>query len=290
MKYLSFLLIFFFTVHATARVVVEVGHYKITEKQLKAEIANYEDQYSYSKTRQLALNKLIRDSILKIYADDKGITVDDIELKIFFKDKLGDLPRFQTNGIFDNKKYNQFKSTSNGKKIIDEMRNEILVNKTRTVIKNSLEISDEELLEKYFLENTEIDMGYAIIDVEDVGIPLDISLSKADWYFERYNHKFKDQKKVKLKLFIVFDEEFEKSVELFVNVQLKAITEEDTTLSKLDLIDIKASLQEEEQHEMAKRKILEIKEMLLDREQVEHPILETSYLGEFEKLGKLQEG
>jgi parvulin-like peptidyl-prolyl isomerase len=289
MKYLSTLLILFVAFHAAARVVVQVGSYKITEEQLQAEMADYEDQYSYSKTRQIALNTLIRNNILKIYADDKGITVDEIELKAFFKDKLGDLPRFQSNGVFDNNKYQQFKKTSKGKMIIGEMRNEILVNKTRTVIKNSLEISDEELLEKYFLENTEIDMGYAIIDVEDAGIPADISLSKADWYYERNKYKFKNQKKVKLKLFIVFDEEFEKSVELPVNVRLKAIAEEDTTLSKLDLIDIRAALQEEVQHEMAMWKAVAIRELLLDREQVEHPILETSYLGEFEKLGKLQE-
>ena len=289
MKYLSLLVIIFFTVHAAARVVVEVGPYKITEKQLQAEMADYEDQYSYSETRQLALNTLIRNSILKIYAAEKGITVAEIELKAFFKDKLGDLPRFQSNGVFDNKKYQQFKNTANGKMIIGEMRNEILVNKTGTIIKNSLEISDEELLEKYFLENTEIDLGYTIIDVEDVGILSDISLNKADWYYERNKHKFKDQKKVKLKLFIAFDEEFEKSVELHVNVRLKAITEADSTLSTLDIQDIRATLQEEEQHEMAKQKVLTIKEMLLDREQVEHPILETSYLGEFEKLGKLQE-
>jgi parvulin-like peptidyl-prolyl isomerase len=289
MKYLSLLLIIFFTVHAAARVVVEVGSYKITEKQLQAEMENYEDQYSYSKTRQLALNTLIRNSILKIYADDKGITVAEIELKAFFKDKLGDLPRFQTNGVFDNKKYQQFKNTSKGKMIVGEMRNEILINKTRTVIKNSLKISDEELLEKYFMENTEINMGYTIIDVEDVGIPADVSLSKADWFYERNQHKYKNQKKIKLKLFIVFDEEFEKSVELFVNVRLKAITEEDTTLSAFDIQDIKTALQEEEQHKMAKWKALAIRELLQDREQVEHPILETSYLGKFEKLGKLQE-
>ncbi len=289
MKYLNLLLIIFFTVHAVARVVVEVGPYKITEKQLQAEMVDYEDQYSYSKTRQLALNTLIRNSILKIYAKEKGITVAEIELRAFFKDKLGDIPRFQSNGVFDSEKYRKFKNTSNGKTIIDEMRNEILVDKTRTVIKNSLEISDEELLEKYFLENTKIDMGYAIIDVEDVGIPSDILLNKADWYYERNKHKFKDQEKVKLKLFIVFDEEFEKSVELHVNVRLKSITEADSTLSILDIQDIRAALQEEVQHEMAKQKVLAIKEMLLDREQVEHPILETSYLGEFEKLGKLQE-
>jgi parvulin-like peptidyl-prolyl isomerase len=289
MKYLSTVLILFVAFHAAARVVVQVGPNKITEKQLQAEMADYEDQYSYSKTRQLALNTLIRNSILKIYADDKGITVDEIELKTFFKDKLGNLPRFQSNGTFDNKKYQQFKNTSKGKMIIGEMRNEILVNKTRTVIKNSLEISDEELLEKYFLENTEIDLGYTIIDVEDAGIPADISLSKADWFYERNKYKFKNQKKVKLKLFIVFDEEFEKSVELPVNVRLKAIAEEDTTLSNLDLIDIRAALQEEVQHEMAMWKAVAIRGLLQDREQVEHPILETSYLGEFEKLGKLQE-
>ncbi len=289
MKYLSTVLILFVAFHAAARVVVQVGPYKITEKQLQTEMADYEDQYSYSKTRQLALNTLIRNSILKIYAAEKSITVAEIELRAFFKDKLGDLPRFQSNGVFDKKKYQQFKNTSNGKIIIGEMRNEILVNKTRTVIKNSLEISDEEMLEKYFLENTEIDLGYAIIDVEDVGIPADISLNKADWYYERNKHKFKDQKKVKLKLFIVFDEEFEKSVELHVNVRLKSITEADSTLSTLDLIDIRAALQEEEQHKMAMWKAVAIRELLQDREQVEHPILETSYLGEFEKLGKLQE-
>ncbi|MCK4694381.1 MAG: hypothetical protein KAT74_01395, partial [Candidatus Cloacimonetes bacterium] len=216
---------------------------------------------------------------------ENRITVDNVELETFFIKEVGDLPRFQTNGSFDYSKFGNFKKTSKGKKILQEMKKEILLNKTKTVINNSFDISNDKLLKQFFSENTEIDLGYTIIDVEDANVPEDISFKKVDWYFENNKYKYLTQKKVKLKLFVVLKEEFTETVKLQVNLILKSYVNED--LSHYDMEKLENSILEEEIQKMAYNKAIQIIEMLENGEKINYPILETSYLGVDDKLGGL---
>ena len=289
MKYFIIVILLLCITSTSAKIVAEVGSYKITSRQLQEEMQNYEGEYkySYSQIRNMALNDLINKQLLTIYAKENRITVDNVELETFFIKEVGDLPRFQTNGSFDYSKFGNFKKTSKGKKILQEMKKEILLNKTKTVIKNSFDISNDKLLKQFFSENTEIDLGYTIIDVEDANVPEDISFSKVDWYFEKNKPKYLIQKKVKLKLFVVLKEEFKEIVKPRVNPILKSIVNEDTTLSHYDIEKLENSILEEEIQKMAYNKAIQIIEMLENGEKINYPILETSYLGADDKLGEL---
>ena len=100
MKYILILVFLLSSSFVSAKVIAQVGTYKITSTELQKEMENYEDknQYSYSRIRQLALSNLIDKYLIKNYALEKRIYIDDSELEAFFVQQVGDLPRFQTNG------------------------------------------------------------------------------------------------------------------------------------------------------------------------------------------------
>ena len=289
MKYFIIVILLLCITSTSAKIVAEVGSFKITSKQLQEEMQNYEVEYkySYSQIRNMALNDLINKQLLIIYAKENSITVNNVELETFFIKEVGDLPRFQTNGSFDYSKFENFKKTSKGKKIIKEMKEEILLNKTKTVIKNSFDISNDKLLQQFFSENTEIDLGYTIIDVEDANIPEDISFKKVDWYYENNKYKYLTQKKIKLKLFVVLKEEFKETVKPRVNLILNSYVNEDTIISYYDIEKLENSILEEEMRKMAYNKAIQIIEILKNGEEITYPILETSYLASDDKLGEL---
>ena len=289
MKYFALLILFFYGTLGFAENVAIVGSYQISDSELSSEMEQVQagEDTSYSRVRLIALERLIKKYILLNYADENGITVDDVELEAFFMHQLGEMPRFQTNGVFDRSKYLTFSQTSNGRKILTEMRKEILVNKTRTLIENSIQISDNELLRNYFMETTEIDLGYAIINVEDANVPMNISMQAADRYYYFNRRKFDRENKVKLKFFLVFKDDFTKAVAPRIKSKLDEIVEADSTLGELEISNIKAALETEETTKMAIQKTKQLRELLMNDESVFYPVIESHYLSADESLGNL---
>ena len=289
--YILFIIIFCFSILLSENVAI-VGSYQISNSELAAEMEQIRsnENISYSRVRSMALERLIKKYVLLNYADENGITVDEAELEAFFIHQLGDLARFQTNGTFDHNKYLAFSNTSNGVKILSEMRKEILVDKTRTLVEDSIQISDNELLRNYFMEHTEIDLGYAIVNVEDANVPLDISMSDADQYYFQNKRKFDKVEKVKLKFFIVFKDDFTIAVTPNVQNKLNEIALADSTLGELELNNIRFALEQEEITAKAMQKSKQLRELLIAEESVFYPIIETNYLSVNETLGNLPEG
>ncbi len=287
MKYV--LIIFLVITNIYAETAATVGSYKIDSEQLAEEMKNYEGkpEYSYHQIRNLALNDLINKQLLMIYAKKNGIMVVNSELEAFFIKELGTHEKFQTNGSFNYSKFENFKLTSKGKKIIRAMKKEILLNKTKAVITNSFDISDSELLHQYFAENTEIDLSYAIIDLEDVNVPVNISIKEADHYFERNRYKFQTEKKVKLKLFIIFDDDFIEDVQPFIDERMRNSISDETELPDFEMLKLRKAFEQEEIKKLSLEKAIEIKEKLENDEPISYPILETPYLSMNDKPGKL---
>ncbi|MDO9578481.1 MAG: peptidylprolyl isomerase [Candidatus Cloacimonadales bacterium] len=289
MKYLLcfVLLIFGFTLFG--EIVASVGDYMISSNELAEEMKNLQDSenLTYSQVRQIALDNLIEKYTLMTYADENGIVVDAAEIQAFFVRELGDLPRFQTGGVFDSFKYQEFIHTPNGKNIIDEMSKEILVNKTRTLVENSFDISDNNLLRQFFLENTEIDLGYAIIDVEDANIPGSVSLPEAEEIYFIKKNKFNQEQKVKLKFFLVSNADFKETVVNRVHARLENAVKVDSLLTHLDLQKMYPVFEAEETAGLALQKSIQLREILAKGDKVFYPILESSYLGINETMGKI---
>jgi parvulin-like peptidyl-prolyl isomerase len=289
MKYFLCLALITFSIFLAGENVASVGNYLISSNELAEEMKNLSDNenLTYSRVRQMALDNLIEKYILMNYADENGISVDDAESQAFFVRELGDLPRFQTNGVFDSFKYQEFIRTPNGKSIIKEMKKEILVQKTRTLIENSFNASDNNLLRQFFLENTEIDLGYAIVNVEDANIPSSISLAETERLYHKNKKHFNKEKKVKLEFLLVFKDNFKAAVVHRVNDRLENAVEIDSTLTHLDLQKMHKVFEAEETSKLALQKATQLKDILSSGNKVFHPVLESGYLGINDSMGEI---
>ena len=89
----------------------------------------------------------------RIARKGNNIFVSSEELDSFFIDQLGSVSRFQTEGLFDFDKYEQFKETENGKNILTEMEKEVLIRKAKTLIISQFNITDDVLLKEYIINN-----------------------------------------------------------------------------------------------------------------------------------------
>ena len=291
MKYILALIVIICSSFLLAKTIAEVGVYKITSAELQKEMNNYDGEfvYSYYSIRQLALSNLIDKYLIKNYALEKKIYVDDSELEAFFAHQVGDLPRFQTNGTFDRNKFLTFKNTIDGKEILSAMREEILIAKTRTILEKSFDLTDDKLRRQYFMENTKINLGYAIIDKQDINFEIETSVEDFEWYYKRNKHKYNKEEKIKLNIFIVLNEEFKETAKPIVSRKITTLILADTTLNIEDTTKLREEFSLEETHILAKQKAHQLTEMLQAGVNISRPIIESSYLSRNDKLGALPE-
>lgn len=290
MRKVLIILLFLITIgHAYSRTVAKVGDQIITSNELLEEMQKYESKFelTYSEIRKKALRELINEKALIQYALEENIYVDDNELEAFFMQQLGNHDMFLTNDSFDYSKFEDFKNTKKGRSILSEMKNEILLNKTKTLIFESFTMSDKSVYEKYFAENTKIDLEYAIINAEDTNVPLTISFQEVRKYYKKNKRKYKIIEKVKFDYFMIFKEEFRNTVRPSVEKQLKEKTLEDTTLNKYELIKLQTKIEEQECSKFCKKKILALTELWKNNEDISYPIIRTPFLSRIDQLGKL---
>ncbi len=291
MKYILVLIMLICSSFVSAKVIAEVGVYNITSAELQKEMEDYENkyQYSYSTIKRLTLSNLIDKYLIKNYALEKRIYVDDSELEAFFVHQVGDLPRFQTNGNFDRNKFLNFKNTTEGRNIINAMKEEILITKTKIILEKSFNISEDKLLKQYFMENTKIDLGYAIIDKQDVDFEKENSPGNFDWYYKLHKHKYNREEKIKLNIFVVLNEEFKETVKSVVSRKITAMILADNTLNAENTAKFRDEFSKEETGILARQKAHQITELLQAGANISQPIIESSYLGRNDKLGDLPE-
>ena len=289
MKYILLIILFICASFVSAKVIAEVGVYNITSAELEKEMEKYEeeDQFDYITIRQLSLSNLIDKYLIKNYALEKSIYVDDSELEAFFIQQVGDLPRFQTNGFYDRNKFYDFRNSSEGNKILTEMKDEILITKTRTILEKSFDLSEDKLFREYFLENTTIDLGYAIIDKQDVDFEMERSAEDFEWYYKRNKHKYNREEKIKLNIFVVLNDEFSETVKPIVSRKLTAMILADSTLNIMNTENLREEFTKEETRDLARQKALQIMELLQAGANISQPVIESSYLSRNDKLGKL---
>ncbi|HPR16727.1 MAG TPA: peptidylprolyl isomerase [Candidatus Cloacimonadota bacterium] len=289
MKYVVSFLVVLMSVSLFCQTVAQVGNYAISQQELSDEMNNFADRddITYKQARQMALDNLINKYVLISYADENGIKVDAVELEAFFQKELGDLPRFQTDGQFSVAKYRTFLETPTGMKIKSEMESEILVNKTRTLIENNFNISDENLLRQFLLEKTEIDLGYAIIDVEDANITEPVSFAEAKHRFNKVRSQYESTDKVKLQFFIVFKADFWEEAKPLVQQKVAEVCATDSTLSPEDIAVLEKQFTTEETGKLAEEKALSLLECQRSGKETDYPLLETNYLEQNEIMGNL---
>lgn len=289
MKIQNLVLLLMISINISAYDIARIDEHYITSEQLNDKMQEFEGDYdlTYDQIYDLALEELINERLLTKYAKMNDIVVEVEELESYFINLLGNDPRFKTNGLFDYSKFNELKQTSQIQKILSIMEKDILLGKVRSVIESSFNLTEKKIIEQYIINNTKIDLNYALINLEDAGSEIKYSPELIFEYFQKNKHKFKTEKKVKLSFFIVQNQEFVDSVKTGIDLQIRNIASEDTTLTPSYLDNLRTKLSESETKERAQTKALDMLEKLESQQPIPYVFLETEYLGKDKVLGKL---
>ncbi|MDP8267711.1 MAG: peptidylprolyl isomerase [Candidatus Tenebribacter davisii] len=289
MKYIMVLIMFLCSIFVSAKTIAEIGDCSITSAEYQQEIDRLDDKYhySYENLKRQALSNLIDNCLISNYATEKRIYVDDTELEAFFIQQVGDLPRFQTNGEFSERKFHYFKNSKEGRNVLKAMRKELRITKAKTILEESFELNDEKVLKQYFMENTKIDLGYTIIDKQDIDYETDTTPDNFYWYYRLHKHEYDKEEKIKLNLFVVLNENFRETVKATVNREITKMIMADSTLNAENTTDLREELLKEEIRNIARQKALQITELLQAGANTSQPIIASSYLSKNDKLGDL---
>jgi len=190
------------------QIVARVGNSEITAGQLSQEIAYISEDSRYEalgylERREIALENLITEQLIYLYALENRIEVTEDEVEQYFIAQFGDLPRFSTNGYFDHEKFRDIKHTPEVQRILNELHRELLIIKTKTILKNSFTYSDNQLYERYIMENTDLDISYAVINQDDVNLPFFIHPLEAYDYYWNNRKRYPVPEYSKVEFFIV---------------------------------------------------------------------------------------
>jgi len=269
--------------------IATVNSYEITLEQLQEKMQDYEGDFdlTFFQIRELALEDLINEQIIVIYAEENGITVDENEVESYFINLLGNDPKLLTDGEFDPQKFENLKKTNQVRKILAEMRRDILISKTGSLIQNNFAISDENLLQQFILENAEVDISYALINVDAANVPVTFSPTNAFHFYQKNKRNFLSDKEIKLRFFIVPKKEFKDYVESTIDDLIAPFISDDSTFSEYDLDSLKSVFMEKEINRLCLNKAKAMKGLVDLNRMIPYPMLETGFMKENDILGKI---
>jgi len=160
--------------------------------------------------KKIALDQLITEQLFEIYADENNIFINEEELETIFKQIYSDNALFLTNGYFDETKLQRFKMQypTRYREIIDRIRDDMLDDKIKEIIKEQFYLNDRELYDAYVRDNSRIQLKYLIIP--DSLMPTNFPSSPA--YVKEFHkeHKYSYQAPDKVRLGIIYiqDDDF----------------------------------------------------------------------------------
>jgi parvulin-like peptidyl-prolyl isomerase len=190
-----------------------VEDYSIEGEEFREKMAELPDSLAHITKRQIAMDSLIEEKLLLLYAGEQNIRVSDEETEALFIKEFADHPLFITDNEFDYSKFAQLKEGDRIRQILATMHEDILIEKTRALINKKLELSDNQLLSRFYQQNMKIDMSYAQFDLEDVSISPQLTARGARKYFQDHKSYFKPPEKYKLGFVFIKYEDFSRQAE-----------------------------------------------------------------------------
>ena len=267
--------------------VAKIGQYEINLEDIQKEMKNLHDSLDVEIKYEIALNKMMETQILLQYAYKKNVYVDDAELEAFFVQQLGNHAKFQTNGKFDFEKFEKFQQTEKGKQILAKMEKSILRDKIKNLLEKSFTKTDEELFDQYFKDETKIDFGYAIIDVEDANIPPNTSLIDAQKLFRKNRNEIGKIQKVKLEFVLLFETDFIDSVKTTVDEIILQTIEQDSTLSETKITEMYNDLLLLSAKIFCENSANELREIWQKTEEISVSTVKSGFLAETDEMNSL---
>ncbi len=153
--------------------------------------------------KKQAVDQLVNRAILLQEAEKQGLDVSDTEIA----DNIMQVPAFQTNGVFNNRRYVQILSQYHltPEEFEAEQKNVLLGQKLTRVVVGAAKVSEAEAREWYDWQNTSVNVSYVLFDPNGY---TDITPSEEQItdYFEKNKDTYKTDPMVKVR-YVVFDPE-----------------------------------------------------------------------------------
>ncbi len=210
MRKIFIALILLGTLSLSAQVVARVGKYYVTESSLEEEIDYLFDMQrtpsTYYALRRQAMDNLIEEKLMASFADEYGIIVDSSEVEAYFINEYGDHPQFQENGAFSYLKFKRLLQKPRMQKIWQDLYNDLLFSKTRKIIEESFDLTDEMIRDQFVTSSFQFDIGYITIDGELLDVPQGCTLEGAMKFYQKNYQRYKSPKQVRLELYVMQDD------------------------------------------------------------------------------------
>jgi peptidyl-prolyl cis-trans isomerase D len=147
--------------------------------------------------KQKTYDNLINQQIIIAKAADLKLQVSDDELR----NAIISIPSLQTDGIFDQRKYQQMLryTKSSAEDFESTQKINLTANKIESLIREGIKISDQEIFDLYSLQNQKINLSFVQISAKDVKIKSAPTKEELENYLKSNSNAFRVPEQVKVK-------------------------------------------------------------------------------------------
>ncbi|MGA1845971.1 SurA N-terminal domain-containing protein [Deferribacter abyssi] len=194
-----------------ANFAIKVNDYEISFAEYQKEYENFSNTLKAllggNVPANLDITKQVVDGIIEKYllideANKKGVFVSDVE--VFHE--LQKTPSFQTNGKFDPKRYMEVLKLNRmtPSQFERSIRADLIVNKMKSLIENSVYVTENEIKNEYNYRNTEAKISYIKISSKKFKNKVRYTDEELKNYYEKNKENYRVPEKIKVK-YIKFD-------------------------------------------------------------------------------------
>jgi peptidyl-prolyl cis-trans isomerase D len=147
--------------------------------------------------KQRTYDNLINQQIIIAKAADLKLQISDDELR----NAIISMPALQTDGIFDERKYQQMLryTRSSAEDFETTQRINLTANKIETIIREGIKISDQEIFDLYTMQNQKINLSFVQISGKDVKMKSAPTTEELENYLKNNSNTFRIPEQVRIK-------------------------------------------------------------------------------------------
>ncbi|MEN6620141.1 MAG: SurA N-terminal domain-containing protein [Smithella sp.] len=147
--------------------------------------------------KKAAFDTLLNRQIIIAKAADLKVQVSDDELRKM----IMSIPALQTNGVFDQRKYQQFLryNKTSAEDFENMQRIDLTANKIETLIRDGIKVADKEAFDFYVIQNQKINVDFVQIGAADIKRKIDPTQAELENYLKSNSKLFLRPEQVKIK-------------------------------------------------------------------------------------------
>ena len=181
---------------------ISLEEFRITYKRLLEQVRQSfgnnlnEDLIKTLQLPKQAMDELINRNLMRQAAAELNLQVSDEELSR----SIQDISAFQTAGLFDNRRYQTIldRNSMTPESFEINQRDALMIQKLNNIITSGVKISDQEVVQWYKWDNTEVNLDFVLFDPERYQ---DISTADEEMqtYFEDHKESYKNAPKINVR-------------------------------------------------------------------------------------------